>query len=86
MIVDIGALAAWIAALGVIGGVVVSAVKFMQKINCMDKKLDNIMVEQKHIAKGTLASLKGLKQQGSNGPVMEALEELEKHIFEQAHE
>jgi len=85
MTINIQVLAGWITALSVIGGVIFSAVKFLQKINCMDKKLDDIMIEQRHIAKGTLASLKGLKEQGSNGPVAEALEELENHIFEQAH-
>ena len=86
MIVDFGLLAQWIGALTVIGGVVVGVIKFVQKINRMDKKLDSIMTEQKHIAKGTLAALKGLKEQGCNGPVTEALGELENHIFEHAHE
>lgn len=85
MVVDVGALASWIATLSVIGGVVFAVFKFMVKINRMDKKLDSIMVEQQHIAKGTLAALKGLKEQGCNGPVSEALEELEAHIFQQAH-
>lgn len=85
MVVDVGALAGWIAALGTIGGVVIAVFKFMQKINRMDAKLDSIMAEQQHIAKGTLAALKGLKEQGCNGPVTEALNELEEHIFQQAH-
>ena len=86
MTIDVGQLAQWVGALGVIGGVVVGVIKFVQKINRMDKKLDSIMTEQKHIAKGTLAALKGLKEQGCNGPVTEALGELENHIFEHAHE
>ena len=85
MVVDVGALASWIAALSAIGGVVFAVFKFMAKINRMDKKLDSIMLEQQHIAKGTLAALKGLKEQGCNGPVSDALEELEGHIFQQAH-
>ncbi len=85
MVVDIGALAGWITALSVIGGLILAVVKFMQKINRMDAKLDSIMLEQEHIAKGTLAALKGLKEQGCNGPVTIALQELEDHIFRQAH-
>lgn len=85
MTVDIGALAQWIGALGVIGGVAVGIAKFFRKLTRMDTKLDTIMTEQRHIAKGTLAALKGLKEQGCNGPVTEALSELEAHIFEQAH-
>ena len=42
--------------------------------------------KRKHyIAKGTLGSLKGLKEKGCNGPVTEFLDELEDHILEQAH-
>lgn len=85
MMIDVGALAGWIGALTTIGGVVVGIVKFFQKLSRMDLKLDTIMTEQRHIAKGTLAALKGLHEQGCNGPVTEALVELEEHIFEQAH-
>jgi hypothetical protein len=83
--VDIFKLAQWLGALSVIGGVALGIVKFFKKLSRMDEKLDTIMAEQRHIAKGTIAALKGLKEQGCNGPVSEALEELEQHIFEQAH-
>ena len=85
MTIDVGTIAAWIAALGTIGGAVFAVFKFMSKINSMDCKLDKIVAEQQHIAKGTLAALKGLKEQGCNGPVTEALAELEDHILKQAH-
>jgi hypothetical protein len=34
---------------------------------------------------GVLACLKGLKEQGCNGPVTEAINKLEKHLNEKAH-
>lgn len=35
---------------------------------------------------GILACLKGLKEQGCNGPVTEAINRIEKHLNEKAHE
>jgi hypothetical protein len=34
---------------------------------------------------GVLACLKGLKEQGCNGPVSEAINKFEKHMNEKAH-
>lgn len=41
--------------------------------------------EQMIIVRGLLACLKGLQEQGCNGPVTETIEELEKHINQCAH-
>lgn len=35
---------------------------------------------------GVLACLKGLREQGCNGPVTEAVNKIEKHLNEKAHE
>jgi len=35
---------------------------------------------------GILACLKGLKEQGCNGPVTEAINKIEKHLNQKAHE
>ena len=35
---------------------------------------------------GILACLKGLKEQGCNGPVTEAIQRIEKHLNKKAHE
>ena len=35
---------------------------------------------------GVLACLKGLKEQGCNGPVTEAVNKIEKHLNQKAHE
>lgn len=45
-----------------------------------------IQREQTMICYGVLACLKGLKEQGCNGPVTEALNKLEKHLNQAAHE
>lgn len=86
MKVDVLLLSQWLAALGVIGGVVLGVIKFFKKLSRMDEKLDTIMAEQRYVAKGTVTALKALNEQGiGDGAVAKALEELEEHIFAQAH-
>lgn len=42
--------------------------------------------EQTLIVYGVLACLKGLKEQGCNGPVTKAINDIEKHLNQKAHE
>lgn len=42
--------------------------------------------EQTLVIYGLLACLKGLAEQGCNGPVSEAIDKIEKHINKKAHE
>ncbi len=79
-------IAAVITALGVIGGVVVWCIKFVDRQKKQDHELAVIRKEQTLICFGVLACLKGLKEQGCNGPVTTALDKLEKHLNEAAHE
>lgn len=79
-------LAALITALGVIGGVVLWLFKFVQRNNRQDKELAAIRKEQTLICYGILACLRGLEEQGCDGPVHEALNKLEKHLNQAAHE
>ena len=51
-----------------------------------DEELAAIKAEQALLTYGVLACLKGLKEQGCNGPVTEAINRIEKHINEKAHE
>lgn len=44
-----------------------------------------IKTEQTLLTYGILACLKGLKEQGCNGPVTEAINTIEKHINKEAH-
>lgn len=48
--------------------------------------MDSIKQEQSLIVYGLLACLKGLKEQGCNGPVTEAINKIEKHLNQKAHE
>lgn len=45
----------------------------------------NIKHEQTLLVYGILACLKGLKEQGCNGPVTEAISKYEKYLNEKAH-
>ena len=45
-----------------------------------------IQKEQTLLVYGQLACLKGLSEQGCDGPVTDAIDRLEKHINERAHE
>lgn len=48
--------------------------------------MDAIKEEQTLLVYGILACLKGLKEQGCNGPVTEAINKIEKHLNQKAHE
>lgn len=50
-----------------------------------NKKISSIQEEQTLLTYGILACLKGLKEQGCNGPVTEAVDKIEKHINKKAH-
>ena len=86
-----------IGALGVIGGTIDARYKFYQKPAKREKKLENLQKthdedirkineEQCLATYGLLACLKGLKEQGCNGPVTEAINKIEKHLNKQAHD
>ena len=89
--------ASLIGALGVIGGMLISAYKFykkpaelvkqMQKIRkTHEEDIRKINEEQCLITYGLLACQKGLREQGCNGPVTEAINKIEKHLNKQAHD
>lgn len=78
-------LAAVIGALGVIGGVIFGIYKWFLKQNRQDTEIKALKEEQTIICYGVLAALKGLKEQGCNGPVSEAITKIEKHLNVQAH-
>jgi Na+/H+ antiporter NhaD/arsenite permease-like protein len=79
-------LAEVLTALGVIGGVVLWCIKFIQRSKRQHEELKAIRKEQTLICYGLLACLKGLKEQGSNGPVTEAMNRLEEHLNQAAHD
>lgn len=48
--------------------------------------MSHMKEEQTLMVYGLLACLKGLKEQGCNGPVTEAIDKIEKHLNKRAHE
>ena len=79
-------LAQILTALGVIGGVVLWCFKFVQRSRRQAEELRAIRKEQTLICYGLLACLKGLKEQGCNGPVTEAMDRLEQNLNQAAHD
>ena len=79
-------LAALLAAVGGIGGLVVWCIKFVDRQKKQDQELAAIRHEQTLICYGVLACLKGLKEQGCNGPVTAALDKMERYLNQAAHE
>lgn len=79
-------LAALLTALGVIGGAALWAAKFVDRQKKQDQELTAIRKEQTLICYGVMACLRGLKEQGCDGPVTAALAKLEKHLNQAAHE
>ena len=80
------ALAELVTALGVIGGVVLWCIKFVQRSKRQHEELKAIRREQTLICYGLLACLQGLKEQGCNGPVTEAMNRKEEHLNQAAHD
>ena len=88
--------AAVVSALTVIITLFVKVVRFIDRQKKQDGELSDIRAmhnadmaamkkEQTLLVYGILACLKGLKEQGCNGPVTEAINRIEKHINENAH-
>lgn len=78
--------ASLITALTVIFSALFSAYRWYLKQNQQDKEIEGMKAEQCLLTYGVLACLKGLKEQGCNGPVTEAIDKIEKHINKQAHD
>ena len=79
-------LAELLTALGVIGGVSLWFFKFVQRSRRQNEELRAIRREQTLICYGLLACLQGLKEQGCNGPVTEAMKRMEDHLNQAAHD
>lgn len=78
-------IASVITALGVIFGVIFAVYRWYLKQEKQDKDIKAIKEEQTILTYGVLACLKGLKEQGCDGPVTTAINQIEKYINKQAH-
>ena len=78
-------IASVITALGVILGVVLAIHRWYLKNEKQDNDIKAIKEEQTILTKGVLACLKGLKEQGCDGPVTTAICDIEEHLNKQAH-
>ena len=67
-------------ALGTIGGLFLGVYKFVEAGKKQGKEIKAIKAEQ------TVACLKGLKEQGCDGPVSDALDKPEKYLNKAAHD
>lgn len=77
---------ALITAILTIGGLFFTIFKWFRKQKRHDIIISDMQDEQCLLTYGVLACLKGLSEQGCNGPVTEAINKIEKHLNLKAHE
>lgn len=58
---------------------------FIKRQEEQDEQIKKMQEEQALLTEGILACLKGMKEQGCNGPVTEAIQKIETHLNEKAH-
>ena len=78
--------ASLLAAIGAIFSVIFAVYRWYLRQNRQDTEIEKLKSEQCLLTYGILACLKGLKEQGCNGPVTEAIDKIEKNINKQAHD
>ena len=78
--------ASLLTALVAIFSVIFAIYRWYLRQNEQDKEIEKRQSEQCLLTYGILACLKGLQEQGCNGPVTEAVNKIEKHINQQAHD
>ena len=61
-------------------------VHWIDKMKDTEEELVSIRAELAILTMGLLAALKGLQEQGCNGPVTEGIKAIEDHINRKAHE
>lgn len=75
-----------IAAVLAILGYYNKALHWVDRQNHQDSDIKALKEEMTLLTYGLLACLKGLKEQGCNGPVTEAINKIDKHLNKKAHE
>lgn len=57
-----------------------------EKVQVIEDEIKEGKEERLILLKGQLACLKGLKEQGCNGPVTQAIQDIEEYILTKSHE
>lgn len=78
-------LAALVGAIGALIALYNKGYDFVQRQKKQDAVIADIQGEQAILTIGVLACLKGLSEQGCDGPVTEAINKIEQHLNEKAH-
>ena len=78
-------MASVISSIIVIGSALIAVIRWFQRQAEQDTEIRRMKDEQALLTYGVLACLKGLKEQGCDGPVEEAIYKIEKHINQAAH-
>ena len=74
-----------LSSVGVVVGAILACHKWFLKQEKQDEDIKAMKEEMCLLTYGVLACLKGLKEQGCNGPVTEAVDKIEKHMNQEAH-
>ena len=80
----IGAAALLWAVTAILGGLF-AVYRWYQRQEKQDEDIKALKEEMCLLTYGVLACLKGLKEQGCNGPVTAAIDKIEKHMNQEAH-
>ena len=72
-------------AVTVIFGGIFAAYRWYIRQNLQDEDINAMKEEMCLLTYGVLSCPKGLKEQGCNGPVTEAIGKIEKHMNQEAH-
>lgn len=79
--IDFGLLSAVLGVAGLVVGFIAAAVKLIQRLGAVERRLDDMAGTYKVLCKGVYASLDGLHQQGCNGMVTETHKEFREMLF-----
>ena len=77
--------AAIVGAVVALGKYLMKLFGWVEKQTQQDKDIASIKEEQKILTMGVLACLKGLQEQGCDGPVTNAITMIEEHLNKEAH-
>ena len=78
--------AALVGAVSALAALLAKLVHWIDRQKAQDRELRDVQSELTLLTYGILACLKGLKERGCNGPVTDAVNKIEKHINQKAHE